>query len=198
MDKQEKIITVATVALLVLAVVVAVLVWGGYSNWFTTDFEYIYLKAGGERLQQNEVYVLGNTQLDVKQFGGKHGYSVKVTAASNEDFVFTVDGKYCSYLEEVSDKDLTDIFDIDTDKSNFMLHARNLSPIVMLQKLYPGHEVALIGEPVPVLYKLTVTDAAEKHSFELTFRCNSPVTDVELDPDHVYVNFGGEVCATSF
>ena len=187
MDKQEKIITIVTVALLVLIALVILLVWGAYSNWFTTDFEFIYLKSGGERLQQAEIYRLGNVKLDVRQFGGKRGYSVKIFANSTEDFTYVVDGKYYNYIEKISDTDLTEIFDVRCEKNSIFIHAKDLYVLDVLKAFYPDEEVAIVSEPEqPVLYKLIVTDNSGKNSFELQFHCRLSVTDIEVDPDHVY------------
>ena len=194
MDKQEKIITISTVALLVLIALVILLVWGAYSNWFTTDFEFIYLESGGERLQLAEIYRFGDVKLDVHQFGGKRGYSVKIVPDSNEDFTYTVDGKYFNFLA-LSDKDLCKAFDLQISKHSFELHARGLYILDVLRALYPEQDVQLISAPEqPVYYKLIVTSANGEHCFELTFRCYLPVTDLEVDPDHVYIDIGGTVC----
>lgn len=186
MDKHEKIITILTAVLLVLIVVIVVLVWGGYSNWFKTDFEYIYLKSGGERLQQSEIYYLGNVKFDVCQFGFKSGYTVKVVVTSNEDFIYTVDDKYYSYLENIAGQDVTAAFNVDYGKKNFVVRAYNVLITDILQSFYPGSEVALISVPKqPALYKLIVADEASKHSFELTFSTVLPVSDIEVNPDHM-------------
>ena len=172
MDKQEKLITIMTVALLVLVAVIVVLIWGGYSNWFKTKFEYIYLTSNGERLQQSDVYRLGNVDLKVKQFGCKTGYTVQIEAVSDEDFVFTVDGKHYNYLDEVPGKDLTAAFNIEMGKRSMLLHARNVDVIALLESLYPDSDVQLVSPlDEPVLLKMTVLDEAGKHAFELTFYC---------------------------
>lgn len=192
MDKQQKLIISLTAAFLVLVAVIILLVYGAYSNWFKTGFEHIYLKSGGERLQQSEIYRLGNTQLDVSQFGGKRGFSVKIVAASDEDFTYTVDGKYFNYIKEISEKDLTKIFGVESDKRSIFIHARDIYVLDVLQAVYPESDVQLVSIPQqPVLYKMIVTNKSGKHSFELTFCCRIPVTGIELDSDHVFADLGG-------
>lgn len=187
MDKQQKLIIGLTVIFLVLVVVIILLVYGAYSNWFKTDFEYIYLKSGDDRLQQAEIYRLGNSQFDIKQFGGKRGFTVEIVAASNEDFTYTVDGKYYNFIEEISDKDLTDIFGVELNKSSIIVHAKDIYVSDVLQAMYPESNVRIISLPEqPVLYKLIVTNKSGKHRFELTFYCRISVTDVEFDTTHVY------------
>lgn len=195
MDKQEKIITIVTVALLVLAAVIVVLVWGAYSNWFKTDFEYLYLTSNGERLQQYEKYRLGDVRLDVHQFGGKSGFSVRVVALAEEDFTYTVDGKYYNFVDELAGKDVTEAFGVVLGKKSFVLHCRS-DILDILQSIYPNSVVVLISEiNQPIYFRLVVTDKAAKHSFELTFRCKMSVTDIEIDPDHIFTS-GGLLCVS--
>lgn len=198
MDKQEKIITIATVALLVLVVLVIVLVWGYYSNWFTTSFERIYLEANGQRLQQAEIYRLGNVKFNVKQFGFKRGFSVNVVVASDEDFIYSVDGIYYKSSEALLDKDLIGLFDVQLDEESFVLRAHNVCVSDLLKALYPKQEVQLISKPEqPILFKLTVTSNDGKHSFSLTFNCRLDIVDdIDVYPNHVYANARGELCAT--
>lgn len=185
MNKQERIITIVTVAVLLLAVLVFVLVWGAYSNWFKTDFEYIYLKSR-ERLQQDEVYTLGNVQLDVKQFGFKSGYTVNIYIAPDEDFVYTVNGVHKDFAIELSDQDVAEAFSIDLSKRSFVLHARQVELEDVLQCLYPEQDVKVVTIlNKPVNYVLVVSSVSGEHTFELTFQPLVHVTDIEVDPDHV-------------
>ena len=186
MGKQEKLVIWLTVAMLVLAAVIVVLVWGGYSNWFKTDFEHIYLVADGKRLQQSEVYRLGNVEFDVRQFGLKSGYAVNVFACPEEDFTYTVDGKYYNFVEELGGKDVTAAFDVVPSKRSFVLHAR-IGIRDILQKLYPDNTIEIISNlDQPIFFRLVVTDRAGNHCFEMKFRCLLSVTDIEVDPDHVF------------
>lgn len=195
MARQERSIIILTAAFLALAAVIVVLVWGGYSNWFNTDFEYIYLTSNGERLQQSESYCLGDVQLDVHQFGGKSGYSVRVVALADEDFTYTVDGKYYNFVDELAGKDITEAFGVVSGKRSFVLHARS-DILDILQAIYPNSVVALISDvDQRVHFQLVVTDKAAKHSFELIFCCKMSVTDIEIDPDHVFTR--GELSCVS-
>ncbi len=183
MDKQEKVITVVSVALLVLAAVIVVIVWGAYSNWFQTGFEHIYLKAD-QRLQQDNVYNIGNAKIAVRQFGFKTGYNVKIIAAADEDFLYTVDGEWKEYSQHIAGKDVTKLFNIQTSKRSFVMHARDISLDDVFAILYPGSTVQLVGDGIVMKYKMIVSDASNLHSFELTFLSVTSITDIEVYPDN--------------
>lgn len=184
MKQQEKIISIMTAIFLLIVVVVIVIVCGVYTNWFRSKFEFIYLESNGERLSQNDIYVLGDAKFAVKQFGFNNDYSLSVIAVSDEDFLFSVDGVYKNYLGDIRGKDLIAAFDIEQTGSSFLFHASKVSVLNMLNSVYPGQKVELVSDvEQPLLYKLLVSSG--KHSFELTFQCKSHVTDIEVDPDHV-------------
>lgn len=194
MARQERTIIILTAAFLVLAAVIVVLVWGGYSNWFQTDFEHIYLTSNGTRLQQSEVYRLGNVKLKVHQFGGKRGFTVKIVPESNEDFVFMVDEEIHHYRNEV--EDLTSGFDVEIDGNNFIIHGKK-SIGEVLQSMYPDHTVTIpSGSLDYISYRCIVTSSDGKYSFEFVFKSCTRVIDIEVDPDHVYALAGGVSCVS--
>lgn len=183
MGKQEKLVIWLTVAMLVLAAVIVVLVWGGYSNWFKTDFEHIYLTSNGKRLQQGEVYMFGDVQLNVRQFGGKRGYTLKIEPSGNEEVVFARDDFFYPFADI---GDVTDCFEPTLKPKYFRLHCKDKSASVILSNLYGEDLTAIYTPDVVPTYKLTVTSKNGKYSFSVYFRCKTGLTDIEVAPDHVY------------
>lgn len=186
MDKhEEKFITICTIVLLVIFCAVFVVVWGYYSDWFTTSFEFVFVSSGSQRLHQDAVYRLGDVRLDVRQFGLKHGYSVYVVPVSEEDFVYNVDGVPHSYLDTLLGKDVSAAFGIVQGESSFELHAKDMFLEDMLQAVYPGRDVQIVLAPQQaVMYKLVVTGHDGKHCCELMFYCRG-IAGIEVVPDHV-------------
>ena len=185
MQRQERIIAIVTIVLYLVLILVAVFVWGAYSNWFTTDFEFIYLKSGNTRLLQNQTYNFGNVRLSVHQFGLKKGYSVKIVTALDTNLSYTVDGADMEYALELAGKDVTNAFDIDFDDDGFVLHGRDFYTEDLLAKVYPDSDTHLVSQNVIMYYKMTVTDVAGEHSFVLSFTTLVHALDIEVKPGQI-------------
>ena len=179
---REKYVTIVTVALLVIAAVVVVLVWGAYSDWFKSSFEYVFLTSNGKHLSQSNVYQFGNGVFDVHQFGFKSGFKAKIIPVLENDFVFSVDGFFKNYQTDFANKELSAVFGLVCEKNRIKCNASNLDISDILQWFYPDQLVEILVPPsATLLFKLVVTDLAEKHMFELTFRCAVNVSDVTIE-----------------
>lgn len=184
-SRQEIAVILVTVALLVIVAVVFVVIFGQFSNWYSTDYSPIYLTCGKIKFfNDNDGLALGDAQFKVHNlWASNKKYTVQVLP-TGEDFLYQLEGEWYSYLDTV--KDLTAAFNVDVDGSKFTIHAKGLSVRQILSKRNNGKDVMIASAEVyeTIRYKLVVSTLDGKHSVTVTFRCiNSVGVDrVEMDP----------------
>ena len=186
--QRENIVIVITVAMILIVVAALLGVYADYTDGFKQDFTGLYLTAGDTAFYTDGNAVLGNVEFKVHNAWDLNShYTVKVLPAG-DDFVYRVgeDSKMYSFLTDVDD--LSAALDLKVKGSKFSIKCLDVTMQDVLQRYY-GEEVDIPSdENNRIHFKLVVTldtGWVSTQSIEVSFRCSSKVSGVEIDPPRV-------------
>ncbi len=190
--EDNKIVKIVACVLVILVIIAAIGLIAKFTGGFTSDFRTFYVTVG-----ETDIMTVGNgyavaqdqpLQVDVKYIfdseeNTKNGYSVKVVpnALDGTDFDFTLDGDVYSYHAE---KDLSNGFIIEKDKTSFTLTPKGGTLTEILQGVYPD---SIVGDCSNAAYEdmftLIVTSYNGETSVKINFALSGKVSGVILDPE---------------
>lgn len=182
MEQQKVVITIVCV-LLVLLAIASLVVAAIFTQGFQHEFSFVYVKVGNTKIMTDRTVRLGKVIFDVKTVLTSKDYKVEVVPGG-KNFKYYVDGAMHFWLLEKHD--LSEIFDLQQNKRQVSINAKNLSIQSVLEKMYPGKAIRFETEVFDTdpHYKLVFTSG--KHSLNLTFRSMIPVEGVELPLEVVF------------
>ena len=187
--RQELAVILVTVALLVIVGGAFALLFGQYSYWYTTEYSAIYLTSGKTKFfPSSDEVILGNVQFKVHNAWTLNSKYVVHVLPAGDNFYYQVDGRWHSYLDI---DDLTPAFNVETNGSKFIIHAKGKKMQVVLSSLNNGKDVVIAADDVDdsVHFLLVVTTLDGKHSVSVPFRCVTyvDVGGIEIDPPSMVI-----------
>ncbi len=181
MQQQKTVITIFCV-LLVLLAIASLVVAAYFTQGFQHEFSFIYVKVGETKITTNCTVRLGKIIFDVHTVLCSSDYTVEILPGG-KNFKYYVDGTMHFWLFEKHD--MMDIFDLQQNKKQVSINAKNVSIQSVLESLYPGKTIRLETELFDTDPHFKLVFSSGEHSLSLTFRCMNPVEGVEL-PSEVF------------
>ncbi len=182
MEQQKIVITIVCV-LLVLLAIASMVVAAIFTQGFQHEFSFVYVKVGDTKIMTDRTVRLGKVIFDVKTVLCSSDYKAEVLPGG-KNFKYYVDGIAHFWLFEKHD--MNDIFDLQQNKKQVSIDAKQISIQSVLESLYPGKTIRFDTEVVDTDPHFKLVFTSGKHSLALTFLCMASVEGIELPAEREF------------